>query len=442
MARDLFDTEPKPLEVSELLQKIKSLLQPMPLVLVAGEVSNLTLAKSGHAYLTLKDASASLKVVIFRAALSKARFEIAPGMRLRILGKVDLYVERGDLQFIGQELTPEGIGALELAFRQRREKMEALGWFAAARKRPLPRFPRVIGIITSASGSAIRDMLETLRARWPLARVVVAACQVQGNGAAEGMARALGLFGNLNLDHPGRPEVILLGRGGGSMEDLWAFNEEILVKAVIACPIPIAAGIGHEDDVTLVDLAADFRALTPTHAAQSASPILSDWIERIDAQIQFLRSRATQRFSELEDRLDQLSRRAAWRRPREWLVEKTQKIGDLAKRLRQACLVNLARKVSQIDALGAQLGSMNPLQVLERGYTLTSVLSEKDNGKAHAPRLLRDISQIEAGSLIETRLHQGLLTSRVVRVNPDPTVETVSPDRKNSKRESPREGAG
>lgn len=435
MARDLFDIEPKPLEVSELLQTVKNLLQPMPVVLVAGEVSNLTIAKSGHAYLTLKDHNASLRVVIFRGALSKARFDIATGMRIRVLGKIDLYVERGDLQFIGQELSPEGIGALELAFRQRREKMEALGWFAPERKRSIPRFPNVIGIITSPAGSAIRDMLETLRNRWPLARVVVAGCLVQGNGAADQMAKALALFGKLPVNSPGRPDVILLGRGGGSMEDLWAFNEEILVKAVIECPIPVVAGVGHEDDVTLVDLAADYRALTPTHAAQTVAPPRLEWIDRIDAQIIYLRSKVLLRFSELNDKWEYLARRAAWRRPSEWVIEKRQKIGDLGRRLIQACQGNLARKVSQLDTLGAQLASLNPLQVLERGYTLTSILLEKKSGKMGKPVLLRDISQVEAGSLIETRLHQGVLTSRIESVIPDPEVLSQGD------RESPREGA-
>lgn len=432
MPKDLFETEPTPLEVSQLLQMVKGLLQPLPTLLVAGEVSNLTLAKSGHAYLTLKDASASIRVVIFRSALSRARFEIQPGMRLRISGKLDVYPERGDLQFVGQDLSPEGMGALELAFRQRREKMEALGWFSPHRKRPLPAFPLVIGIITSPTGSAIRDMLETLRARWPLARVVLAPCQVQGNGAAEQMARALKLFDSLPQTQEGKPQVVLLGRGGGSLEDLWAFNEEVLVKAVVESSIPVVAGVGHEDDVTLVDLAADFRALTPTHAAQSATPQRLEWLQRIDQQILYMRESSLRRFRDLRDKWEQLSLRPAWRRPGDWVNEKRQKIGDLGRRLVHACQASLARKVSQIQTLGAQLGSLNPLQVLERGYTLTSVLL--NDGKHGSTRLLRDISQAEAGSLIETRLHQGRLVSRVEQVVPDRLTTGLN-------RESPMEGA-
>ena len=429
MIGDLFEPEPKALEVSELLFGIKQLFQPMPQVLVAGEVSNLTLAKSGHAYLTLKDAKASLKVVAFRSVVSRARFQLSQGMRLRVLGKLDVYVERGDLQFNAQELSPEGIGALELAFRQRKERMESLGWFAPERKRPSPGCPTVIGIITSPSGSAIRDMLETIRERWPVARVVVAPCQVQGTGSAEQMAKALRLLATMGPESGGPPDVILLGRGGGSMEDLWAFNEEVLVRAVVSCPIPVIAGVGHEDDVTLVDLAADLRGLTPTHAAQCATPKRTEWAARIDSQSIRMRQIVTLKLAECRRGLDSLSRRSGWQRPKEWVLEKQHRLKDWGGRLRQACLQALTIKHSQLDSLKDRLALLNPLQVLQRGYSLTSKLAE-----GPATTLLRDAALIHPGDLLETRLMRGSLVSRVERVLPHD--ETHIPSKSNTENQA------
>ncbi len=421
MSGDLFETEPKALEVSELLLGIKQLFQPMPKVLVAGEVSNLTIAKSGHAYLTLKDANASLKVVAFRSVVTRARFQLSQGMRLRVLGKLDVYVERGDLQFNAQELSPEGIGALELAFRQRKERMESLGWFAPERKKPIPGFPRVIGIITSPSGSAIRDMLETIRERWPVARVVVAPCKVQGNGSAEQMAKALGLLTHMDIESGGPPDVILLGRGGGSMEDLWAFNEEVLIRAIVSCPIPIIAGVGHEDDVTLVDLAADLRALTPTHAAQCATPKRTEWTARIDSQAIRMRMLLNLKMTDCCRSLDSLARRSGWHRPKEWVREKRDRLNDWGSRLRQACLQALTVKHSQLDSFKDRLALLNPLQVLKRGYSLTSKLEG-----SQAPTLVRDAAFLHPGDLLETRLMCGSLVSRVERIVPHEETQMLS----------------
>ncbi len=413
MSGDLFDPEPKALEVSELLSGIKQLFQPMAKVMVAGEVSNLTLAKSGHAYLTLKDAKASLKVVAFRSVVSRARFQLSQGMRLRVLGKLDVYVERGDLQFNAQELSPEGIGALELAFRQRKERMESLGWFSPERKRPIPGFPRVIGIITSPTGSAVRDMLETIKERWPIARVVVAPCQVQGNGSAEQMAKALSLMANLDFETGGPPDVILLGRGGGSMEDLWAFNEEVLVRAIVSCPIPVVAGVGHEDDVTLVDLAADLRGLTPTHAAQCATPKRTDWAARIDSQAIRMGQILNLKLADCNRNLESLARRSGWHRPKEWVREKQNRLKDWEGRLHQACLHALAVKHSHLESFKDRLALLNPLQVLERGYSLTSPWMGN-----RVSTLLRDAAEIHPGDLLETRLMRGSVISRVERILP------------------------
>ncbi len=420
MQGDFFESEPKALEVSELLFGVKQLFHPMPQVVVAGEVSNLTIAKSGHAYLTLKDEKASIKVVAFRGVLNRAKFQMIQGMRLRVTGKLDVYVDRGELQFNAQDLSPEGMGALELAFRQRREKMGALGWFSPDRKRPIPGFPLKIGIVTSPSGSAIRDMLETIRERWPIARVILAPCLVQGNGSADQLARALGLLAGIPPEKGGPPDVIILGRGGGSMEDLWSFNEEVLVRAVVNSPIPIIAGVGHEDDVTLVDLAADLRALTPTHAAQSATPRRADWAARIDSHALRMRHIVQSRMEDLNRRLDNLSRRSAWQRPREWVREKQKRVEEVVVRIRQSCLQALVGKLSQLDALRDRLSILNPLHVLERGYSLTC----KVEGDA-SPALLRDASRVGPGDLLETRLSRGILLSRVEGVLPGRETDSV-----------------
>jgi exodeoxyribonuclease VII large subunit len=254
---------PRVLRVSELIAVLRDVVEAaVGRVWVVGEVSNLRRAASGHSYFTLKDDGAQLRAVLFRGDAARLRFELEDGLEALLFGDVSLYVARGELRMVVREVEPRGIGALRLAFEQLRARLDAEGLFAPERKRPLPAVPRTVGVVTSLAGAALHDVLEVSGARWPSLPLLVAGSRVQGAGADLEIIEALQMLAS-------RPdvEVILLVRGGGSLEDLWCFNSEVLAQAIARCPVPIVAGVGHETDVTIADLVADARAPTPSAAA-------------------------------------------------------------------------------------------------------------------------------------------------------------------------------
>ncbi|MEN6450088.1 MAG: exodeoxyribonuclease VII large subunit, partial [Thermoguttaceae bacterium] len=261
----------RPLSVSELTFQVKELIEAaFPEVWVAGEVSNFVRPQSGHCYLTLKDDQAQLKAVMWRGVASRLRFAPHDGLQVVCRGHLDLYAARGAYQLVIADIVPQGMGALELALRQLREKLSREGLFDAGRKRPLPPFARRIAVVTSPTGAAIHDFLQVLGRRWRGADVLVVPVRVQGEGAAAEIAEAIATVNRLNDAMP--IDCIVVTRGGGSMEDLWAFNEEPVVRAIAASRIPVVSAVGHEIDVTLSDLAADVRALTPSEAAELVAP--------------------------------------------------------------------------------------------------------------------------------------------------------------------------
>src|SRR5262245_7181914 len=271
---DLYFPAQKPAEkpvlsVSELTGQIKGVLEEcFPVVWVSGEISNLSRPQSGHFYLTLKDDGAQIRAVMWRTAARAARFELHDGLEVICQGYLDVYPPRGGYQLVIQRMEPKGLGALERALRLLRERLAAEGLFDPARKRPLPRFPRRIALVTSPTGAAIRDFLEVLRRRWSAVHVLIVPVRVQGDGAAQEIAAGIELVNRL----ADPIDVVGVGRGGGSMKDLWAFNEEIVVRAIFASRIPVVSAVGHEIDVTLADLVADVRALTPSEAAERVVP--------------------------------------------------------------------------------------------------------------------------------------------------------------------------
>jgi len=256
------------LSVSELTARLKALVETgFPHVCVEGEISNLTKATSGHVYFTLKDEGAQLRAVMWRSAAARIRFELSDGLHVVAVGPVEVYATRGSYQIVVEQLAPQGIGPLELAFRQLYEKLAAEGLFRPERKRPLPRFPRRIALVTSPAGAAVRDMLQVITRRWPACPIVIVPVPVQGASAAPEIAAAFQSLAKIpDVD------VVITGRGGGSLEDLWAFNEEVVARAIFACPIPVVSAVGHEIDVTIADLIADRRALTPSEAAELVVP--------------------------------------------------------------------------------------------------------------------------------------------------------------------------
>src|SRR5437879_9711746 len=262
-------TEKKPLSVSEVTRNIKCLLEgAFPSWAVEGQVSGLSRPQSGHVYFSLKDETAVLPAVIWRSTLQRIRFEPRDGMSVIAIGQLGVYEVQGKYQLYVNRLLPQGEGALEVAFRQLKEKLFTKGYFDPKRKRPLPKVPRRIAVITSPSGAAIRDILETLGRRWPAVEIVVVPVRVQGPGAALEIAAAIALANRLHDGGRLTLDVAIVGRGGGSLEDLWAFNEEILADAIFASRVVIVSGVGHETDTTITDLVADLRALTPTAAAE------------------------------------------------------------------------------------------------------------------------------------------------------------------------------
>lgn len=428
--------------VSELSEMLRGLVEDsLPSLWVEGEISNLARPASGHWYFTLKDSGAQLRCVMFRKANYLVRPQPRDGDQVRVRAQASVYVARGDLQLICEAMEPAGQGALLLAYERLKARLQAEGLFDAAIKRPIPPVPRAIGLITSASGAAVQDVLTALSRRFPLTTVHLLPVPVQGAEAAPAIVKALQ---HLPVRAPA-VELILLVRGGGSLEDLWAFNEEAVARAIRACRVPVISGIGHEVDFTIADFAADLRAPTPTAAAELASPDIADWRRRIDqlgqalarlqrqAQQQSalrlqrasqrlialhpgrrLQDRA-QRLDELESRLQRALRqhldlrRARWSalqarllatRPQLRINQARSECLRLQTRLQQATVLQLRSRRDRLDQIEALLASFNPQAVLQRGY---AIARDADG------RVLMDADAVTAGTAVDLQLARGRL---------------------------------
>src|SRR5579864_230703 len=324
--------QPPILTVSQLTRQIKDAVEGnFPIAWVLGEITNCTRAGSGHIYLTLKDEVAQIRAVIWRNTATRLRFDVHDGLEVVAVGPVEVYEARGTYQLVVEQLLPQGIGALELAFRQMCEKLSAEGLFARERKRAIPRFPRRIALVTSPTGAAVRDMLQVITRRWTSAGIVIVPVAVQGEGAAAQIAAALQRV-HLLPD----VDVVITGRGGGSLEDLWAFNEEIVARAIHACRIPVVSAVGHEIDVTVADLVADLRALTPSEAGELVVP------NRVEVQAELLRIRQhlaqalRSQAATARARLDLLASRRVLTRPVERLHDLARQLNEMDLRARRA----------------------------------------------------------------------------------------------------------
>lgn len=392
----------RPLSVAQLTALVKDVLESsFPRVWVTGEISNFSRPQSGHCYFTLKDESAQVRAVLWRPVAQRVRVPLRDGLQVVCQGELEVYAPRGSYQLVVRHLEPAGLGAMELALRKLRERLAAEGLFARERKRPLPPFPRRVAFVTSPTGAAIRDFLEVLRRRWRGADVLVVPVRVQGDAAAAEIVEGLRRAGQV------RPavDVIVVGRGGGSLEDLWCFNDERVVRAIHAAPVPVVSAVGHEIDVTLADLVADVRALTPSEAAERVVPsedavrsLLADRRQRLAAA---LRARA----ETARARLDALASRRPFRRPFERLREWTQRLDESRARMDRATGHTLAARRQILATLAGRLDALSPLGVLARGYSLTQ---RADNG-----RLLRAAGEVQPGERIVTRLGRGRVSSTV-----------------------------
>jgi len=432
----------------------RALEQRFSLLWVEGELSNLKLAASGHAFFTLKDDGAALPVAMWRSAVERLRFRLVDGQSLRVRGRLGIFAKQGRFQMYAEQAEPAGLGALMLELEQRKARLAAEGLFAAERKRPLPRWPRAIGVVTSAQGAAVHDILEVARRRCP-SHLVIAPAVVQGPDAPRSLTRALQRIQRW----PG-VAVVIIGRGGGSVEDLWAFNDERLARAVAACPVPVVSAVGHEVDVSICDLVADVRAATPSHAAELVVPDRDAVLHRLDALGRRL-ARALERSTlderarleasrarlqsfghrmprELRERLDSLTQRLHAHHPRQRLARDRRQLEGLWSQLVAAGhdlvpaarrrLVRLDNRLSSAGtaaprnarvrlarAAGA-LQALSPLGVLERGYAVAT------DGSGQA---ITRAAQVQPGDPVSLRLHRGRLHVRVTEVEADVVAPVV-----------------
>ncbi|HEY4232449.1 MAG TPA: exodeoxyribonuclease VII large subunit [Lacipirellulaceae bacterium] len=397
---------PQTLTVSQLTARIKDLLEgAFPSVWVAGEVSNFSRPQSGHCYFTLKDDQSQIRAVVWRGAATKLKFDLADGLEIICRGHLDVYGPRGSYQLVVDELQPKGLGALELALRKLREKLAAEGLFDPARKRRLPAFPRRLAFVTSPTGAAVRDFLEVLRRRWRGVEVLIIPARVQGAGAAAEIVAGIRAANRLVP----LPDVLVVGRGGGSLEDLWAFNEEPVVRAIAASRIPTVSAVGHEIDVTLADLAADVRALTPSEAAERVVPAADEMLKRLTAYRDRLRTGTTRRLMLAHSRLETIAAHRPFRRPFDVVHDHSRRVDDLAMRGTSALRSLVHDRQRRFARLAGQLQSLSPLAVLERGYTITR--------DANSGQVVRDVTRLRVGQTIVTRFTRGEVTSRVESVD-------------------------
>ena len=387
--------------VSELTGEIKDLIEGnLPEVWVRGEVSNCLRANSGHIYFTLKDEGAQLSAVVWRNTASRFRFELHDGLQVVVNGSVEVYAPRGSYQVIVRQLIPQGVGALELAFRQMHAKLEAEGLFNPVRKRPIPRFPKRIALVTSPTGAAVRDMIQVITRRWQPSDIIIVPVKVQGEGAAEEIATAL-----RNVHRLTDVDVVICGRGGGSLEDLWAFNEEVVARAIAACRLPVISAVGHEIDVTIADLVADVRALTPSEAGERVVPDHAEVTRALDNLRQRLVSGLRNRAVKARLQLDGLASRRVIARPFQRVHDEFTRLDELDVRLRRAVRQRAVASKQQLDLAAATLDALSPLKVLGRGYSITR--------RAETGGLITAPDQLAIGDRITTILAAGQLTSRV-----------------------------
>jgi exodeoxyribonuclease VII large subunit len=444
---ELFPTEAtrKVLSVSELTAQVRSLLEKhVGSIWVTGEVTNLRAQSSGHIYFTLKDAASQLSCVLFSREKVPHRGLLADGQKVLLQGDVTVYEARGQYQLIVRAVELQGVGALQIAFEKLKQKLAAEGLFAPERKRPLPKYPQCIGLVTSPTGAAIRDVLHVIRRRNPGLEIILAPCRVQGEGAAEEIAAAIRLLNEFKTQQVGSSrcddrtaqravpteeiDLILVTRGGGSLEDLWAFNEEVVARAIFKSAIPVVSAVGHEIDFTIADFVADVRAATPSAAAEIIT-------EGVFASRQFVESllrrmmqahprkrldEALQRLDDLQTSLlrcgrqgvrerlvacNNLVARLRQVRPKQLLKQRRELLKMTQHRLHELAHVRFRDLKNGLAATESRLRLLGPEQVLSRGYSITM--------DAVSGKVLRDVAQVKVGQRLKTRLKKGEVLSRV-----------------------------
>lgn len=361
--------ERKVISVSQLNRYVKSLLEGdanLASVYISGEISNFTNHyKSGHLYLSLKDENAIVKAVMFKGYASKLAFKPESGMKVIVRARVSLYDKDGSFQIYIEEMQPDGVGSLQVAFEQLKKKLAEEGLFDTARKRQLPPFPQRVGVITSPTGAAVRDILNVLGRRYPLAEVVFVPVLVQGDGAPPQLVAALE-----RLNAQNAADVIIIGRGGGSIEELWAFNDEQVARAVVASRIPVISAVGHETDFTICDFAADLRAPTPSAAAELAVPDRAQLYRRLVERYRHMKQAVGYTLEQRHKALQNLTSKKCLSTPLFYVEEQGMRVDYLTRRFVAAAATNLAKGNGRLSAAAAKLDALSPLKVLSRGYAI------------------------------------------------------------------------
>ena len=387
--------------VSQLNSYVKGVLdrdENLAHVFVTGEISNYKAHYSGHLYMTVKDETASIKAVMFAGNASKLRFKPENGMKILAFGTVSLFPRDGSYQLYINDMQPDGVGALNIAFEQLKNKLEAEGLFRQEHKKPLPEFPQKIGVVTSSTGAAVQDIFNVLKRRFPVAEVVLRPCQVQGEGAAEDIAKAIYEFNKLNA-----ADVLIVGRGGGSIEDLWAFNEEIVARAVFASRIPVISAVGHETDYTICDFVADLRAPTPSAAAECAVPDMFELKANLVSLRQHIFSLIRNKMNIERSSLSSFEKRLALRDPVTNINEQRKELVYLTEKLSILTNSILEDNKSKISALAGKLDALSPLSVISRGYALV----EKDD------KPVTKVKDLKKDDVISIKLSDGQVKARI-----------------------------
>jgi exodeoxyribonuclease VII large subunit len=388
--------------VSEITDLLQSLIEQQPHlqnVWVQGQISNYTRSSAGHIYFTLKDDRSQIQVVIFRSSAAGLRFVPKDGEEVLVQGRLNLYPARGQYQINASKVEPLGIGALQRAFEELKQQLADEGLFNAGHKKPLPKFPKKIGVVTSATGAAFQDICQQLRKRYPLAQVLLHPTLVQGDGAAKGIAHALQV-----MNQRDDIDVLIVGRGGGSIEDLWAFNEERVARAIFASTIPVVSAVGHETDFTIADMVADHRAPTPSAAIEHIVPDQDELLAQLDGYDAGLQRIINEQFDAHKTRLEDLETRLSPTRRKDAIYQLYQTIDTLDAACRTAVERRINDSERDLHTLAQRLNALSPLATLQRGYSI----SRKTDGA-----VLTSTEQVSIGDSVEIQLADGHLACRV-----------------------------
>ncbi len=395
----------EPFSVSELNNYIKNLFESsrtLSSVTVRGEISNFVNHRSGHLYFSLKDSEGQIRAVMFRSYAARLKFVPESGMKVTVHGSVTVYPRDGSYQIYVSSMQPDGIGALYLAYEQLKNKLTAEGLFSEENKKDIPSFPRRVGVITSPTGAAVRDIINVTGRRYPLASIYLYPALVQGDGAEESLVRAVDYF-----DQSGLCDVIIIGRGGGSIEDLWAFNSELLARRIFACSVPVISAVGHETDFTICDFVSDLRAPTPSAAAELAVPDIRELLMNIDMLSERAASALTYSAERARERLERLSDEIKEEKFLRLLSVRKDSVAELYDAAKTKMKAKLDESKSALSLNAEKLSALNPLAVVSRGYSVAS-----KNGIT-----VRSVSQVSVGEVISLRLSDGDIEASVIGVN-------------------------